>query len=58
MEKNDAIKFLEDYGSMILEAKTKVIKGSDLKTLNPKQMPQRLPKLLLVKKMVIQLVVY
>ena len=27
MKKNDAIKFVEDYGSMILEAKTKAIKG-------------------------------
>ena len=32
--KNDAIKFVEDYGSMILEAKRKATEG--LKILTPK----------------------
>ena len=36
--RNNAIKFIEDYGSMILEAKRPV-----LKLLTPKQMFQRLP---------------
>ena len=41
--KNDAIKFVEDYGSMILEAKRKATEGEGLKILTPKQMLQRLP---------------
>ena len=41
-ERNDAIKFVEDYGSMILEAK-RATKGKGLKILTSKQMPQRLP---------------
>ena len=40
--RNDAIKFLEDYGSMILEAKRKATKGEGLK-ITPKQKLQRLP---------------
>ena len=36
--RNDAIKFVKDYGSMILEAKRKAIKGEGLKILTPKQM--------------------
>ena len=41
-ERNDAIKFVEDYGSMILEAK-RATKGKGLKILTSKQMLQRLP---------------
>ena len=41
--RNDAIKFVEDYRSMILEAKRKEIEGKELKVLTPKQMLQRLP---------------
>ena len=42
--RNNAIKFMEDYGSMILEAK-KLAKqeGTGLKILTTKQMFQRLP---------------
>ena len=45
--RNNAIKFIEDYGSMILEAK-KVAKqeGTGLKILTPNQMLKRLPKAL------------
>ena len=41
--RNDAIKFVEVYGSMILEAKKKATKGTGFKILTPKQMLQRLP---------------
>ena len=41
--RNDAIKFLEDYGSMILEAKRKSNEGKGLKISTSKQMLQRLP---------------
>ena len=41
--RNDATKFVEDYGSMILEAKRKVTEGKGLKILTSKQMLQRLP---------------
>ena len=42
--RNNAIKFIEDYGSMILEAKRLAKQeGKGLKTLPPKQMLQRLP---------------
>ena len=40
--RNDAIKFMEDYSSMILEAKRKTIEGKGLKILTPKQMLPRL----------------
>ena len=40
--RNDAIKFMEDYSSMILEAKRKAIEGKGLKILTPKQILQRL----------------
>ena len=33
--RNDAIKFIGNYSSMILEAKRKVIKGEGLKILSP-----------------------
>ena len=41
---DNAIKFIEDYGSMILEAK-KIVKqeGKRLKILTPNQMLKRLP---------------
>ena len=42
-ERNDAIKFVEDYGLMILEAKRKATEGKGLKILTSKQMLQRLP---------------
>ena len=43
--RNDAIKFTEDYGSMILEAKklAKEQEGTGLKILTPNQMLKRLP---------------
>ena len=42
--KNNAIKFIEDYGSLILEAKRPAKQeGKGLKILTPKQMLQRLP---------------
>ena len=41
--KNDPIKFVEDYGSMILEAKIKATEGKGLKILTSIQMLQRLP---------------
>ena len=42
--RNNAIKFIEDYGSLILEAKRLAIQeGEGLKILTPKQMLQRLP---------------
>ena len=43
--RNDAIKFLEDYSSMILEAKklAREQKGKGLKILTPNQMLKRLP---------------
>ena len=41
--RNNAIKFIEDYGSMTLEAKRPVKQeGTGLKILTPKQMLQRL----------------
>ena len=43
--RSDAIKFIEDYGSMILEAKTlaREQEGTELKILTPNQMLKRLP---------------
>ena len=42
--RNNAIKFIEDYGSMILEAKRLAKQeGTGLKILTPKQMLQKLP---------------
>ena len=42
--RNNAIKFIEDYGSVILEAKRLAKQeGTVLKILTPKQMLQRLP---------------
>ena len=41
--KNKAIKFFDDYSSMMSEAKSKATKGTGLKILTPKQMLQRLP---------------
>ena len=43
--RNNAIKFIEDYGSMILEAKklAKEQEGTGLKILTPHQMLKRLP---------------
>ena len=46
MQKNEAIKFYDDYSLMMSEAKTKATKGTGLKILTPKQMLQRLPKAL------------
>ena len=40
---NNAIKFIEDSSSMILEAKKLAKQGAELKILTPKQMLQRLP---------------
>ena len=46
--RNSAIKFIEDYGSMILEAKklAKEQEGTGLKILTPNQMLKRLPRAL------------
>ena len=41
--RNNAIKFIEDYRSMILEAKELAKQRAGLKILTPKQMLQRLP---------------
>ena len=43
--RNDAIKFIEDYGSMILEAKklAREQEGTGLKILTPNQMLKRFP---------------
>ena len=44
--RNNAIQFIQEYGSMILEAKTLAIEeqeGKGLKILTPNQMLQRLP---------------
>ena len=41
--RNEAIKFHDDYSSMMSEAKYRATKGKRLKILTPKQMLQRLP---------------
>ena len=41
--RNNAIEFIEDYSSMVLEAKTLAEQGTGLKILTPKQRIQRLP---------------
>ena len=41
--RNEAIKFYDDYSSMMFEAKYRATKGTRLKILTPKQMLQRLP---------------
>ena len=41
--RNEAIKFYDDYSSMMSEAKYKATKGTGLKILTAKQMLQRLP---------------
>ena len=47
--RNEAIKFYDD-NSMVSEAKTKATKRTGLKILTPKQMLQRLPIILEVRK--------
>ena len=41
--RNEAIKLLDDYSSMVSEAKNKATKRTGLKILTPKHMLQRLP---------------
>ena len=41
--RNEAIKFYDDYSSMMSDAKYRATKGTGLKILTPKQMLQRLP---------------
>ena len=41
--RKEAIKFFDDYSLMMSQAKNKIIKGTGLKILTPKQMLQRLP---------------
>ena len=41
--RNKAIKFSDDYCSLVPEAKTKATKGAGLKILTPKNILQRLP---------------
>ena len=41
--RNEAIKFYDDYSSVMSEAKYRATKGTVLKALTPKQMLQRLP---------------
>ena len=41
--RNEAIKFYDDYSSMMSDAKYRATKGAGLKILTPKQMLQRLP---------------
>ena len=40
---NEAIKFYDDYSSVVSEAKNQASKGDKLKILIPKQMLERLP---------------
>ena len=40
---NNVIKFYDDYSSMVSEANHEATKGTELKILTSKQMPQRLP---------------
>ena len=55
---NEAIKFYDDYSSMMSEAKLKATKGTGLKILTPKQMLQRLPIALAQVKAVITQKIY
>ena len=41
--RNSVIKSFDDYSSMVSKAKPKATKGTVLKVLTPKQIPQRLP---------------
>ena len=41
--RNTGIKFYNDYSSIMSDAKYSATKGTGLKKLTPKQMPQRLP---------------
>ena len=41
--RKEAIKFFDDYSSMVSEAKLKATKGTGIKILTPKQLFQRLP---------------
>ena len=41
--RSEAIKFYDEYSSMMSEPKTKVTKGTGIKILTPKTMLQRLP---------------
>ena len=41
--RSEAIKFYDDYSSMMSEAKHRATKGTGLKVLTPKQMLQSLP---------------
>ena len=41
--RNGAIKFYDDYSSMMSESKYRITKGTGRKILTPKQMLQRLP---------------
>ena len=41
--RNEAIKFYDDYSSIMSEAKYRATKGKGLQILTPKQMLQRLP---------------
>ena len=41
--RNEAIKFYDDYSSMMSDAKYRATKGTVLKILTPTQMLQRLP---------------
>ena len=41
--RNEAIKYYDDYSSIMSEAKYRATKGTGLKVLTPKQMLQRLP---------------
>ena len=41
--RNEAIKFYDNYSSMMSEAKYRATKGTGLKILTPKQILQRLP---------------
>ena len=41
--RNEAIKFYDDYSSIMSEAKYRATSGKELKILTPKQMLQRLP---------------
>ena len=41
--RNNVVQFFDDYSSILFEAKRKTTKRTELKTLTPKQMLERLP---------------
>ena len=56
--RNEAIKFYDDYSSLMSQAKYRATKGTGFKILTPKQMLQRLPVALAQVKQAISQKVY